>query len=857
MFRTDFTPRAGMYSMVILAATLLLVSAAQAQTVNVSVCGTVTAYAAPSLVPGLIVIGGQTIPIAPGAGLTGSGLIAVGSDLCLTGSLNLIGELQTGTITANATTTLNVCGTVTAYTAATALLPGGITIGGQTLPIAAGTDINASGLVNVGANLCVNATLNGLGQIVPPTTVTTNATTFVSVCGVVSAYTAATASAPGSITIGGQTFPIAANTTLNGAALINVGANLCLNGTLNALGQLVVPTSVTANATTSVSVCGVVSAYTAATATAPGSIAIGGQTFPIAAGTIIEGSSLISVGASVCLSGTVNATGELVAPTSITANTTTTVSVCGVVAAYTAATASTPGSVTIGGNTFSIAAGTTITGSNLISVGTNVCLNGTLNALGQLIVPSSVTLDANSSVSVCGIVSAYTAATASTPGAITIGGQNFSIAAGTSIAGSGVIAVGANLCLNGTLGAAGQLIPPTSVTVNVGTSITACGIVTAYTAPSAVTFGSITIGGQTLSIAPGTELTGAGLIQIGANLCLSGTSAGGAQIGSGAITANPNAPPTTIAINVCGVVSAFVPATGSAPGSLTIAGQTFAIAPGTFFGSEVQVGASLCFNLPIATGPGGGQITNPGSGPVPSTPANEIIFPVVAHLTGVGGAQWRTDVRVANLRSAPATVTFEWYPFSPAGRPGPAQTSQVIVNPGVQGTFNRVLESLFNTEGGGSLRLVSASFELAAALRLYHDTDDGPCEGTFGMFEKGLRRTESVSRGALLVLGHKPSEFTHIRTNVGYFNASPAPVQITFRVHATDGRVLGTRSMTLPSFANDQRSIFDVVGSVPVPDREQQDLYMTFEAQGGLPFVYGSAVYNSTNDGLFVIPWQY
>jgi hypothetical protein len=392
--------------------------------------------------------------------------------------------------------------------------------------------------------------------------------------------------------------------------------------------------------------------------------------------------------------------------------------------------------------------------------------------------------------------------------------------------------------------------------VNVGTSVNVCGFVSAYTAPTAVTFGSITIGGQTFSIAPGTTLIGGGLIQIGANLCLSGSSGGGGQVGSGTVSTNPNSPPPTATVNVCGIVTAFVPATGAAAGSITIGGQTFSIAPGTFFGSEVRVGESLCFNLPITTGPGGGQISNPGSGPVPSTPANEIIFPVVAHVTGVGGAEWQTDVRVVNLGASPATVTIEWYPFSPAGRPGPAQTSQVIVNSGVQGTFDRVLGSLFNTDGGGSLRLVSASSEVGAALRLYHN-DDGPCAGTFGLFEKGLKRSESWTRAALLVLGHRPADVTHIRTNLGYFNASPAPVQITFHVHATDGRVLGTKSMTLPSFANDQRSIFDLVDTVPASEREQRDLYATFEAQGGLPFVYGSAVYNSTNDGLFVIPWPY
>ena len=760
---------------------VLLAAAVPAQSANVAVCGTVTAYVPAGLVPGVIVIGGRSIPIAAGTTLNGAGLIALGSDLCLSGTLNLSGELVSpSTITVNATASVQTCGIVSAYTAATSLVPGLVVIGGQPFPIAAGVTLDGSGLLTVGANVCLNGTVNGLGQLITPSSITANVATTVSVCGVVTAYTAATASAPGSLTIGGQTFPIAAGTAIDGSGLITVGANLCLNGTLDASGQLVVPSSVTANVSTSVSVCGVVSAYTAATASAPGSLTIGGQTFPIAAGTVISGSSLITAGA-------------------------------------------------------------------------DLCLTGTLNASGQLVVPSSVSANVSAAVNVCGVVVAYTAATASTPGSITIGGNTFPIAVGTAIDGSGLITVGANLCLNGTVNAAGQLIPPSTITVNAGTSLNVCGVVTAYTAATAAAPGSITIGGQTFSIAPGTVL--AGNVQVGANLCLSATINPGGQIGGGSATPNPANPPPTTPVNACGVVTAFTPATSTSSGSITIGGQTFVIAAGTTFGPEVSVGASLCFTLPVTPG---GEIAGPGPGsPVPSSPANEIVFPVAARLVGIGGSEWRTDLRVLNHGSAPATVNVEWYPFAPDGRPGPAQTVPIIVNPGVQGVYNNTLQLLFNTDGGGSVKLVSASFEIAAALRLYHETLGGPCPGTFGLFEKGLRRSESLTRGALLLLAQRPAEARNIRTNLGYFNASPDPVQLTLRVFATDGRLLGTRAMTLPSFANDQKSVFAIVDSVLPQDREQQDLYVTFEAQGGLPFLYGSAVYNSTNDALFVSPWQY
>jgi hypothetical protein len=102
-----------------------------------------------------------------------------------------------------------------------------------------------------------------------------------------------------------------------------------------------------------------------------------------------------------------------------------------------------------------------------------------------------------------------------------------------------------------------------------------------------------------------------------------------------------------------------------------------------------------------------------------------------------------------------------------------------------------------------------------------------------------------------------PGDPSHQRSNLGYFNASAQTGSITFRAFTTDGQLLGTKTVSVPGFANDQKSIFALIDTVAASDRSQRDLYVTFEAQGGLPFVYGSAVYNSTNDALFVVPWQY
>jgi hypothetical protein len=66
-------------------------------------------------------------------------------------------------------------------------------------------------------------------------------------CGEVTAFTAPATGAPGTITIGGQTFPIAETTTIQNAELIVVGSDLCLSGALDASGALIAPAAVAAN----------------------------------------------------------------------------------------------------------------------------------------------------------------------------------------------------------------------------------------------------------------------------------------------------------------------------------------------------------------------------------------------------------------------------------------------------------------------------------------------------------------------------------------------------------------------------------------------------------------------------------
>jgi hypothetical protein len=202
--------------------------------------------------------------------------------------------------TATTTSVVAICGTVTSFTAATGTTAGTITFTTgnlvTTYPILAGVTLVGQNAITTGASVCLSGLLDVTGNVVSGV-ITVNAPTTIIVCGPVTAYTAATATALGSVTIAGITFPTALNATFSGTT-IAVGSNLCITAQLSGLGNLV-GGSVAANTSGALSLVGPFTTYIPATATTPGLVTFGTVSFVIPAG------STITVGGAVPLSATV------------------------------------------------------------------------------------------------------------------------------------------------------------------------------------------------------------------------------------------------------------------------------------------------------------------------------------------------------------------------------------------------------------------------------------------------------------------------------------------------------------------------------------------------------------------------
>ncbi|MDX2034801.1 MAG: SdrD B-like domain-containing protein [Blastocatellia bacterium] len=279
---------------------------------------------------------------------------------------------------------LTTTGRVGEFRAATAISPGILSIGSMRCEIRPGTVIEGQEMIRVGGTFSLKATMNDEDQIVVPSAVSSQDNSSISACGRVRTWWPSTYATAGRLTLDSTTWTIAPGVELRGAMQLSTDADVCVSGALNAAGQISYPNSITASATSTVQICGRVTAYSPATAGAQGSLAIENIAFTIARGAALPAG--ISVGANLCLTLCLNRSGEIFDIGYGAANSGP-VSLCGYITAYSAGYW-TAGSITIGGQTFPIAPGAQLQGQAMI--GAYACLTPVI-ANGQLVNGSTIT----------------------------------------------------------------------------------------------------------------------------------------------------------------------------------------------------------------------------------------------------------------------------------------------------------------------------------------------------------------------------------------------------------------------------------------------------------------------------------
>ena len=224
------------------------------------------------------------------------------------------------------------------------------------------------------------------------------------------------------------------------------------------------------------------------------------------------------------------------------------------------------------------------------------------------------------------------------------------------------------------------------------------------------------------------------------------------------------------------------------------------------------------------------------------------IIPAAAYAAGAEGSFYETDLDLNNADERDVEYRMIWLPRG-ANNSEPEQSVLFTLGTGKSVRYSNVLATVFGLEPDafGALRIDASSQDLHALVRIAN-TPQEPDAGSFGQAMASIRRSDCTAMGERrrLLFG---TENAAMRFNVGCLNASDLAARVSFELFRSDGTLLGTESLILLQWSNDQLNrIFDqyhpATGYVE---------YSSDTPQGRI-YCYGSALDNITSDPTTIPP---
>jgi hypothetical protein len=227
--------------------------------------------------------------------------------------------------------------------------------------------------------------------------------------------------------------------------------------------------------------------------------------------------------------------------------------------------------------------------------------------------------------------------------------------------------------------------------------------------------------------------------------------------------------------------------------------------------------------------------------------SSDVLYvPAAAHVGGVGGTSWRTDLELYSAGDADATYSVEWLPADQANTE--PQAASFTLGSGESVRYGDVVREVFDASGAGAIRITVDAGEVMATSRTYNDLGDR----TYGQLVPGLTPDEALggTRARLAGLSYSADPQRGFRTNIGLVNATGEEITVLVFLYSADHTLLGTLDYTLGAYAYTQGT--DVFAQVTDED-----------VTGGLAEVYcldpearyyawASIVDNRSGDPVFI-----
>jgi hypothetical protein len=224
------------------------------------------------------------------------------------------------------------------------------------------------------------------------------------------------------------------------------------------------------------------------------------------------------------------------------------------------------------------------------------------------------------------------------------------------------------------------------------------------------------------------------------------------------------------------------------------------------------------------------------------------VVPAAAYAAGAEGSFYETDLDLSNAGGYDTEYVFSWLPRGESNK-DPVQSELFTLGSGQSVRYANVLAEVFDLEPDafGALRIDATSDDLLGLARIANVPQE-PGAGSFGQAMAAIQPCDCTGRHEKrrLLFG---TEHDEMRFNVGCLNVGDAAARVSFELYASDGTVLGTESLILMPWSNDQLNrIFQPYQPVTGYVEYWSDL------STGSVYCYGSVLDNATSDPTTIAP---
>jgi len=224
-----------------------------------------------------------------------------------------------------------------------------------------------------------------------------------------------------------------------------------------------------------------------------------------------------------------------------------------------------------------------------------------------------------------------------------------------------------------------------------------------------------------------------------------------------------------------------------------------------------------------------------------------LVLPSAAHLDGIGGSHWRTDLVLHNPDWRETQVRIELLVRDQAN---PTPEWRFVVLPGGRSLrIEDVVGRLFAFEGAAPLRVTPTATAILASARTYNDSGSG----SYGQLIEGIAEADAIPAGRtarLIGLAESGRDDTGFRTNLGLVSVSGEPMEVEVELRNADGTTLGTLTVELAPWESVQLDrVFTSTTTEPI---DAGLALVRTATPAGRFFAYASVIDNRTHDPQYV-----